>query len=165
MLSLKVIDYPNPDSFEVLAAVASLHGHARKIVVVAVYIPPGYRVGRARACMAHISDLIMEAKRRYREPSIFVCGDFNQWGIADSLADFVDLEELQVGSTRGAHSIDKIFSNAHTTVRDKGTVAPLDAQDAPEGADSDHRVAYGRFDIQRVQNFEWLTYTYLYFNE
>ena len=71
VMSMKAIKLlPNPDDFEVLASIATLSGHSRKLVTLAVYVPPGYAVSRGRACLAHVAESILEAKRRYREPYI-----------------------------------------------------------------------------------------------
>lgn len=32
--------HPNPENFEILAAVGNFHGTARKVIIIAVYIPP-----------------------------------------------------------------------------------------------------------------------------
>lgn len=63
---MKVFDFGNPEKFEVLPVVASLHGLKRKIFFVCCYIPPGY------------NDLVLEAKDKLDEPYICVTGDFNQ---------------------------------------------------------------------------------------
>ena len=42
---------------------------------------------------------------------------------------------------------------------------PLDARDSATGVDSDHRVAYARLDLKKVETYEWLTYTYCYYNK
>ena len=46
--------YPNPDAFEVLPAVGTITGTSRKMVVVAIYIPPNYSVPRGRACLEYV---------------------------------------------------------------------------------------------------------------
>ena len=46
----KKLDFPNPESFEVLVGVGSLPGHSRKIIFVACYLPPGYDVPRGKRC-------------------------------------------------------------------------------------------------------------------
>ena len=55
--SFKKIDFPNPDKFEVLPVVGSLKGQARKIVVLATYIPPNYTVPRGSACLEYVENL------------------------------------------------------------------------------------------------------------
>ena len=105
--------------------------------------------------MRYVADAVTEMKRRYREPTILVAGDFNQWNIDDYLGDFIDIKEVGVGPTRGAASIDRIFTNAAPDlVRSGGTVPPLDSEDSDTGADSDHRVAYTRLELKKCRTFE-----------
>ena len=61
-MTLRVLEWPNPDDFEVLCAAGNLKGFARKVFVVAAYMPPGDRVPRGKACLAHIRDVIQMAK-------------------------------------------------------------------------------------------------------
>ena len=60
----------NPDNFEVLVGVANLKGYSRKLLIIACYIPPNYIVGRGKECLAYIEDVLLEVKRRYRDPFI-----------------------------------------------------------------------------------------------
>ena len=123
---LNVVNMQNPNDFEVLVASGSLRGHARKLVVIACYLPPNYTVPRANACLAHITDVVLEARRRYTDPYILVGGDFNQWDIASALVDYIDIAETDVGPTRGDRSIDRLFSNFHRSVIESGTLPPLE---------------------------------------
>ena len=111
MLTMKRVEIPNPEKFEVLVTVASLEGHSRRLVTIAAYIPPGYRVARGRECMKYVAGAVMEVKRRYREPTILIAGDFNQWDVSEYLEDFVDVAEAEVGNTRADASIDRVFTN------------------------------------------------------
>ena len=141
-----------------------MEGRARKLVAIAAYVPPGYDARRGRDCLAYISDAVMEVKRRYREPYIIVSGDFNQWDVAAALADFNDIEEVAVGNTRGSVCIDRAFTNFGERVVEGGTVDPLGVDEGEDGAPSDHRVAFVRADLERFEAFEWITYSYMYYN-
>ena len=44
--NFKVFDFPNPDAYEVLPVVGTITGTSRKMVVIATYIPPNYKVAR-----------------------------------------------------------------------------------------------------------------------
>ena len=109
--SLKKIDIDNPDSFEVLPAIGTIMGTSRKLAIVAAYIPPNYNAARGAACIDHIESVIVEIKRRYRDPLIALAGDFNQWRIQDGLMEFPDIRESLVGPTRGDRAIDRTFTN------------------------------------------------------
>ena len=39
-MQLKKLDYVNDNGYEILAAAGTIQGHARKIVVIARYMPP-----------------------------------------------------------------------------------------------------------------------------
>ena len=63
--NFKLMPFPNPDNFEVLPVVGSLIGTSRKMVVVAVYMPPNYTVPRGNSCLEYVENLVIEIKRRY----------------------------------------------------------------------------------------------------
>lgn len=55
---------------------------------------------RGKEALDHIENVVLELKRRYRDPFVLVAGDFNQWRIQDALQDFTDIREEQVVPTR-----------------------------------------------------------------
>ena len=165
MTTKSITILPNPERYEVLTTVSTIAGHARKLVTIAAYIPPGYTVTRGRGCLSFISDLVIDAKRRYREPYLAISGDFNQWDAGQAIEDFLDISEVDVGPTRGLSTIDRIFVNFGNMVTDKGSVPPLDVDPGDQGSPSDHRVAFAKCDLKRVEAFEWISYKYLYYNE
>ena len=79
---LRELHWPNPENFEVICAAGNLRGHAKKVFVLAAYMPTGDPVARGRACLAHIRDMVQMAKQKYNEPLKVVAGDFNQWDIS-----------------------------------------------------------------------------------
>ena len=105
--SFKRIELDNPDRFEVIAALGTLPGHTRKVLVLGCYIPPGYNASRGNGCLDFIENLIIGFKRKYTNPYIVVAGDFNQWKINDVMVNFPDITEADVGPTRGDRSIDR----------------------------------------------------------
>ena len=99
MTTKSVTMLQNPEKYEILTTVSTIAGHSKKLVTIAAYIPPGYPVARGRGCLSFISDLVIEAKRRYREPYLAISGDFNQWDVGQALEDFLDISEVDVGPT------------------------------------------------------------------
>ena len=89
--SFKEITFDNPDNCEVLVMVGSIQGLQRKVLLIACYIPPNYVTNRANACLDYIYDIIIELKRRYRDPYLIVSGDFNQWNVGRALEEFRDI--------------------------------------------------------------------------
>lgn len=107
--TLSRIDLPNPGEFEVLVTLSNLPGHSRKLITIACYLPPNYHVQRGRDALDHIKNVVLEVKRRYKDPFVLVTGDFNQWPVQDALQEFPDLREEAVGPTRNDRCIDRIF--------------------------------------------------------
>ena len=94
---------------------------------------------------------MIEAKRLYRDPFVFISGDFNQWNLEQALEEFVDLSEVDVGPSRGQRSIDRTFCNMGRSVIECGTVPPLEteAETADEAAKSDHMITYIKAELPR----------------
>ena len=136
VFSFKTFRFDNPHKFEILPAVLSIKGSARKLVVVAAYVPPNYTVPRARQCLEHIESLVIEVRRKFRDPYIVVAGDFNQWGIDQALIEFPDLREVHVGPTRGERAIDRLFCNFTRGITASGTVPPLETE-AEQGQEAE----------------------------
>ena len=89
----------------------TLRGYARKVVVIGCYIPPNDVTARAKECLDHITDVVIEARRKYSDPFLIIAGDFNQWDVAHALRDYSDVSEVMVGPTQGNRSIDRLFTN------------------------------------------------------
>ena len=119
-MTMRKVKLHNPKKFEVLLTQGTIKGSSRKIVVVACYVPPNYTIPRAREALDFISGVVSHAKSTLGDPLVIVAGDFNQWKIQETLEDFPDLEEHDVGNTRGDHSIDRIFSNLKVSVSGNG---------------------------------------------
>ena len=151
--SLKEFAFPNPLDFEVVVATGSLRGHTRKLAIISCYIPPGYSRARGEGAIEHINDIVVHLKGRFTDPYIVIAGDYNQWQVADSLDDFPDIKEAPVGPTRGDLSIDKIFTNVSRSISDSGSLEPLEDEEGEK--QSDHRVAYCRADLGRINAFKW----------
>lgn len=161
------IDFPNPDNFEVLAVRGRLQGVNRQFVLICAYIPPNYTVLRGRACLQHISDLILENKRRFPDDYYCVGGDFNQWDIADALADYPDMREVATPPTRKDRKIDKMFVNWSDLITSSGCLPPLEAENA-EGlvtSTSDHRIQFAAAMVSKKDKVKVETFTYRPFND
>ena len=89
-------------------------------------MPPNYPKQRGGGAIEYVENIIIELKRRYNDPYLFVAGDFNQWRIEDAMDNFPDISEVMVGPTRGSRSIDRIFSNVGRSLVESGTLLPLE---------------------------------------
>ena len=158
--------FPNPENFEVLPIAANLFAADRKFYIVAAYIPPNYTVVRGRACLKHVSDLILEIKRRATNPYIVVAGDFNQWPVSEALVDYPELVEVSTPPTRDDRHIDKIFTNWNDDIYDSGCVPPLQTEGSADTRTySDHNIQYLCSKIPRKVPIKWETYSYRPFTD
>ena len=159
--TFKEIKIDNPERYEVLPAVGTIKGTSRKMIVLAAYLPPNYTAARAAGCIQFVEDLLVDMKRRYRDPLFVLAGDFNQWQIQEAVEEFPDVSEVPVGPTRQDRSIDRIFSNLSRSVTECGTVPPLESSNT----ESDHRIGFVTFKSPRRECFEWVTYSYRHYTE
>ena len=74
--NFKELQLDNPNNFEVLPAIGSVQGLSRKVALLGCYIPPNYTTARAASCLRYIEELVIELKRRLKDPMIIVSGDF-----------------------------------------------------------------------------------------
>ena len=163
--TFKEIPFPNPDGFEVLVAAGSIQGHTRKILVIACYMPPNYLADRANKCLDYLYEIIIELKRRYKDPYLVISGDFNQWDVARAVEEFRDITEIDLGPTRGSRTIDRTFTNFEK-VTESGVLSPLQT-DGEDGhiRRSDHGTTFLSAVLNRKDKYRWLTYTYRYNNK
>ena len=110
-ITLKEITFPNPDNFEVVVAAGTIQGHVRKILTIAAYLPPNYIAVIAGKCLEYIYYIIIELKRRYKDPYLILTGDFNQWDAPKAVEEFRDIKETAAGPARGTRIIDRTFTN------------------------------------------------------
>ena len=137
--TLKRFELQNPENFEVLAAVAKVQKIKTKFFVLAAYMPPNLTVAKANDCIAYLSDVITEAKRRYEDCNIILAGDFNQWSITDISQEHDLLKSIDHGPTRNDRNIDKTFVNFGRSLVEYHTLEPLEDED---GRKSDHKMAF-----------------------
>ena len=159
----KKISVPNPGNFEILPCIGTIRGHSRKMVVVLCYLPPNYPTRRGKEALEYITNVIVQIKRKYTDPYLVVTGDFNQWGVDDSLADFPELEETHTMATRGNRCIDRVFTNFNTHVRNTVMRPPLESDDSTKK--SDHLVVAVEAVLPRFEAYERLKYSYRFYTE
>ena len=150
----------NPDDHEIVAAVGRVTGIKGKVFCLACYAPPNLTRSRAELMLEYLSDVISEAKRKYNDCSIIVCGDFNQWPADSILEDHPDMTEVAHGSTRQGRSIDRSFTNFGRSIKEATTLPPLESE---EGNKSDHRIAFARaefvHDPPKTSSYTFRQYT------
>ena len=162
----KDYEFANPDFYEVLPLRLDFAELTRPLFVVAAYIPPGYNVGRGRACLQHINDLVLDIKNKHQDPYIVVAGDFNQWEVGEALIDYLDLVEVATPPTRGDRNIDRVFTNWTDDITDAGCVPPLETElQGPAKTFSDHKIQYVCARIPKREKVVWEIFTHRPFTD
>ena len=151
----------NPDNHEVLACVGKIHGIKGKVFVISCYAPPNLTSLNASKMIEFVSDVVGEAKRRFEDCTLVISGDFNQWSIAELIADHVELREIAYGPTRGSKEIDRTLVNFSRSISESGTLPPLETED---GRASDHKIAWARAEFA-PQDRKLITYSYRAYTE
>ena len=165
---LEPFPFPNPELFEVLVGKISVHQIKRKFLVIGAYIPPNYPVGRGRACISHINDIILEIKRKVDDPYILLAGDFNQWTAPDAVADYPDIAEILTPPTRQERRIDRIFCNWQEDVHEAGCIPPLQTEELDidgRRCYSDHAIQYALSRLPLKEQVKWEEYSYRPFTD
>ena len=145
----------NPDGFEVMAISGYTQNVGRKFFVIGAYIPPNYTVPRAKSCLQYIYDQVMDIKTKFPQSYLIIAGDFNQWDIGGTLADFPDLWEVDAGPTRGVRKIDRVLSNLPTEAASV-ILPPL----CTDFSVSDHSVVRTIAPIPCREKSEWIVTKY-----
>ena len=156
-------DFPlhNPLGHEVLACIGRVYGNKGRVAVITCYAPPNLTSPQAQSLVDYLSDVTGEIKRKFPEVTIVISGDFNQWSIAELIADHPDLTEVDYGPTRGDRAIDRTLVNFGRSVVESNTLPPLETE---EGRASDHRIAFARAVFPREEK-KLITYSYREFTE
>ena len=69
-----------------------------------------------------------------------------------------------MGNTRKDKCLDRVFVNFSQSVKESGTLAPLESEDQ-EARRSDHRVARCYVELPRSRSFSWKSFSYRHYND
>ena len=89
-----------------------------------------------------------------RDPIIVVNGDLKHRDISGALNDVGDFALISPGPTRGAGTIDQIYTNVDGSVV-SGETRTLPPLKSGTGVDSDHRCIYAEAILKPTRNFKW----------
>ena len=70
--TLTKLDLPNHDKYEVLVSHSSIPGYVHQLLAVGCYLPPNYTARRAKEALEHIENVVLDLKRKYKDPFIIV---------------------------------------------------------------------------------------------
>ena len=130
-------------------------------------MPPNYCIGRARSCIRHISDIILDIKDKVDDPLIHLAGDFNQWDVVEALVDYPDISENSGGPTRKDRTIDRCLTNFYADIIETKVLRPLEteANDVGYKRKSDHRIVLTCASIDRIPLPNWKKITFRPYHE
>ena len=106
-------------NFEIVAAVGRRTGQRRKVVVLALYIPPWFSAERNRKILRYINDCVILLCNRYDNLYLIVGGDYNGRSHIDSVKDSPMLKPVVTPPTRGSRTLDIILTNAQSDIVDQ----------------------------------------------
>ena len=137
---------------EIMCATGKVGKIDRKFVIFVVYIPPSIKAPRFDALKESLAAEITAAKADIRDPVFIIAGDFNHRDISDAVGLVEHLTLVPSGPTRGANTINLVYTNVPECVRECITLPPLEAAN---GTMSDHRCVYVKAQFENERNFCW----------
>lgn len=147
-------------NFEVVAAVGRRTGQRRKVVVLAVYIPPSYNADRSRRALQYVNDCLLLLSSRYDNPHIFVGGDFNRRDAKQATRDLPSIKIVPTPPTRGRSTLDIILTNVECIV-EAFVTSPIQSNQS----ESDHKVVNVRTKMPRVGQYQVRSFSYVHITE
>ena len=137
---------------EVICAVGKIGKIDRKVVIFLVYVPPNTRAAETEALKEALTAEVAAVKVAYKNPILFVAGDFDHRDVAGAVSLAEQVGQVQTGPTRGNSTIDVVYSNVQDSIIESLTLPPL--QDI-SGRDRDHRCVYVTAAFKATHNFTW----------
>jgi hypothetical protein len=98
------------------------------IIVAVLYCPPWYCVEKCRNLTNYIVECVDELSKKYSNPCLLIVGDFNSLDCT-TFNRYLHLKQLVIGPTRGANTLDKIFTNYNEYFSIPDIIAPLGKSD------------------------------------
>ena len=138
---------------EVLGVVGRVAKVKKKIVVFTVYVPPSTKVAEFESICSALTHEIAAARAAHGDPIIFVGGDFNRRDVGPALLRAADLRPISTEPTRGASTLDVVYSKVNYRLTEVQTLPPLDMA---AGVNSDHRCIYVKASFPKVKGYSWV---------
>ena len=138
--------------FEIICVTGKVGKIDRKFVIFVVYVPPSIKAPRFNELKESLAAEITAAKADVKDPVFIIAGDFNHRDISDAVNLVEHMTLVPSGPTRGANTIDLVYTNVPGCVRDCITLPPLEAAN---GAVSDHKCVYVKAQFDKARNFRW----------
>lgn len=137
---------------EVLCVVGVIGKIARKIVTFVVYVPPPTTAPVWDATKEAVVVEVGAVLKAYKNPIVMVTGDFHHRDLCGALNEVSCFAALPTGPTRGANTIDIIYSNKPEAHTEAHVLPPLQADG---GALSDHQCVYTEAEFLPERGYTW----------
>ena len=134
---------------EIVCAVGRIGKIARRVAIFCIYVPPSIRAVKLEELREVLATEVAAVKSTYKDPLIYVGGDFNHRDFGPALAEVEDMHLVETGPTRG---VSTFYINAPDTVVDRAVIPPLMAN---SGAGSDHSCVFVAAKIGDKINYQW----------
>ena len=125
----------------------------KPVAVFAVYIPPRTSATERKAIAEALAAEAADISGKFKDPAIFIGGDFNHASVGEALAEVGPFVEIDTGPTRGNDKLDIMYTNIAGSITEAGTLPPLQAN---LGAISDHKCVYAVADLGQDKDFSWV---------
>ena len=122
---------------EIVCGVGNVSLTKRKLVLVAVYMPPSIKGAELDRYIYTLVELMNAVKIKYDDPIIFVGGDFNGKDLSRLTTAFPELLPIRAGATRRGAFLDEVYTNAADHIVAKQVLKPLSREN---GILSDHLI-------------------------
>ena len=154
---IQLSKFPVNTDYEIVAARGKTRLTRRPVLVVSYYIPLNITAADFRLLLRDVGDIVGRAKTTMPDPIIIVSGDANRRKIHEGLADFPDIQDVQLPPSRQGAALLRCASNLDTEVKQTFTVSPLESDDSVQ---SDHRIVVVRADLPRRDTFKKTSFTF-----
>ena len=100
-----------PSEYEIVAAIGRRTGQRRKVLAIAMYIPPWYDAAKNAGCLEHANQVLRSLRNKYVDPYVMIGGDMNRREIKKAVSGYPDMKPVITDPTRGRHVLDIIMTN------------------------------------------------------
>ena len=136
--------------FELMCATGTVGKLNRHVAVFVVYLPPSMPVPQAEKFVEGLANEIAAVKIALRDPVVIVCGDMNGKKIEEAFVIDDSIHQVITGPTRGASTLDLIFTNINDSINATGVMPPLETED---GQVSDHGCVLVEAKVPNTRDF------------
>ena len=142
---------------EIVAALGRRKGQRKKVLVLALYVPPWYTAEDNNDLYETINAFLGLLLTRYTEPYVLIAGDLNRRDMKRATYSYPSIKEIKTPPTRGANVLDVIATDSLDLVASSGVSEPLESH---QGLRSDHKIVFARLRMPRVPTYTIQKYSY-----